>query len=978
MLARTFWSRSLARKSSPTSPPARRARPRLEGLEDRTLPAVGLLWDAAAGDLYLRAGAGDHIVRETVNAAGFLEVAFDGQRHSSDPNSAFFDPALAGAGTLTGIRFDGGSGHDTLTLGSQTLAGGLTVLSDADVLTQDVTAAGPLTIQAPTITVGGTLHASGVTLDGSDRVTVEAAGLLAAGRIDVSAGTFVNTGQVHAVGPAGGQVAVDASKVLDAGPITADATAPGGDGGTVRITFTGAYLDTAAAVTSADGGVAGQGGWLTIDGGATGHLFSSGRLRATGAAGGAVDLLGRAVVLDGAAVDASGGAGGGSVRLGGDYQGSNPTVTNAQTVTVTAAATLRADALGSGSGGRVVVWADQDTHFDGAASARGGPGGGAGGFLEVSGKGSLTYGGTADAGAPAGPTGTLLLDPKNLIISAAPAGVFPQYDLLDPHPTAGGAFGTDTKVLSNGNVVVTNPKDNFGGTSAGAVYLFDGQSGALISSLVGSNPNDQLGLFGVTVLSNGNYLILSPHWNADRGAVTWVNAGTGISGTVSDANSLVGSTSQDDVGLNVKLLSNGNYLVLSPNWNSSGGAVTWGNAATGISGTVSAANSLVGNANDHVGGVLGGSTITLLSNGNYVVQSSAWNAGRGAATWGNGSTGVAGTVSASNSLVGTNPFINLDHPGDRVGQGVTALSNGNYVVAVPRWNGNMGAATWGNGSTGVTGTISAANSLVGSNPGDYVGGNFFGDSGVRALTNGNYVVVSPSWHGGGAVTWGNGSTGVTGTVSDANSLVGIAVDPEGTFGIIALTNGNYVVLSPDWNLSRGAATWGNGSTGTIGTVSAANSLVGSNGGGIYFGDRVGFAGFPLSNGNYVVLSTGWNQSRGAVTWGNGSTGTAGVVSDANSLVGSDIGDEVGILANALSNGNYVVASPDWNGARGAVTWGDGLTGVSGVVSAANSLVGSHGGGIYFGDMVGGFDGGTSGLVDGIFPLSNRRWAAASR
>ena len=47
---------------------------------------------------------------------------------------------------------------------------------------------------------------------------------------------------------------------------------------------------------------------------------------------------------------------------------------------------------------------------------------------------------------------------------------------------------------------------------------------------------------------------------------------------------------------------------------------------------------------------------------------------------------------------------------------------------------------------------------------------------------------------------------------------------------------------------------------------------------------------------------------------------------------------------ALSNGNYVVRSPSWdNGAAtdaGAVTWGSGDEGVSGVVSAANSLVGS--------------------------------------
>ena len=87
------------------------------------------------------------------------------------------------------------------------------------------------------------------------------------------------------------------------------------------------------------------------------------------------------------------------------------------------------------------------------------------------------------------------------------------------------------------------------------------------------------------------------------------------------------------------------------------------------------------------------------------------------------------------------------------------MSNGNYVVDSRFWNGSRGAVTWGNGSTGVSGTVSAANSLVGSNPGDYVGGVM-----VTPLSNGNYVVESPNWNGNrGAATWGNGSTGISGT-----------------------------------------------------------------------------------------------------------------------------------------------------------------------------------------------------------------------
>src|SRR5207244_1302918 len=131
----------------------------------------------------------------------------------------------------------------------------------------------------------------------------------------------------------------------------------------------------------------------TIDGGRTGHLFSSSRHLVTGSVGGAVDLFGRDIVLAGATVDASGEAGGGSVRIGGDFHGRNPAVVNAQTVTVTSASAIRADALQSGSGGQVFVWAEKTAAFDGSVSARGGPAGGHGGFIEVSGQSDLSYGG---------------------------------------------------------------------------------------------------------------------------------------------------------------------------------------------------------------------------------------------------------------------------------------------------------------------------------------------------------------------------------------------------------------------------------------------------------------------------------------------------------------------------------------------------------------------------------------------------------
>ena len=560
-----------------------------------------------------------------------------------------------------------------------------------------------------------------------------------------------------------------------------------------------------------------------------------------------------------------------------------------------------------------------------------------------------------------------------MLLSGIPA------KFVDPHPEAGNQFGETFATLTNGNVVITAPNDDAGGgsaassTGAGAVYLYNGQTGGLISTLTGSHAGDQLGgsssfstggvtAIGVIALTNGNFVIDSPKWNGGLGAVTWGNGTSGVSGIVSAANSLVGSTSSDSVGFNgagfssITELSNGNYVVVSPSWNNGSvagaGAVTWGNGTTGVSGVVSPANSLVGSTKSDGVGYLG---VKALSNGNYVVDSPNWNNGSvasaGAVTWGNGTTGVTGVVSQANSLVGSTAS-------DDVGiNGVTALVNGNYVVDSANWNNgsvaNAGAVTWGSGTTGVTGIVSPANSLVGSTASDRVG-----ESGVTALFNGNYVVVSANWNNGsvanvGAVTWGSGTSGVSGIVSAANSLVGsTSFDSVGYNGITALSNGNYVVVSPNWNngfvASAGAVTWGNGTTGVTGVVSPANSLVGST-----VSDHVGYFGATaLSNGNYVVLSPFWNNGSvagaGAVTWGNGTTGVTGVVSQANSLVGTTASDDVGIDGvTALSNGNYVVDSGLWNNGSaarvGAVTWSSGTLGLTGPVSKSNSIIGANAG-----------------------------------
>nr|WP_306256525.1 MBG domain-containing protein [Mesorhizobium sp. SEMIA396] len=166
--------------------------------------------------------------------------------------------------------------------------------------------------------------------------------------------------------------------------------------------------------------VSGQSGAIVL-GGDEGSVEITGTLDASakaGGKGGKVTVTGRKLKLKAAKVDASGKNGGGTVKIGGDKQGSG-TLQHAVTTEIDAKTTISADATGTGDGGTVIVWSDEQTKFAGKISARGGDDGGNGGFAEVSGKQRLDFTGEVDLRARFGDTGDLLLDPYNVTISNA-------------------------------------------------------------------------------------------------------------------------------------------------------------------------------------------------------------------------------------------------------------------------------------------------------------------------------------------------------------------------------------------------------------------------------------------------------------------------------------------------------------------------------------------------------------------------------
>ena len=574
----------------------------------------------------------------------------------------------------------------------------------------------------------------------------------------------------------------------------------------------------------------------------------------------------------------------------------------------------------------------------------------------------------------------------------APVNATTQTDLVGP--TGSGKFGLSVKVLPNGNIIVSDPYYDAGAIlDVGAVYLYNGATLALISTLTGSTRGDAVGGWGVWVLSNGNFVVSSPNWHngavAGAGAFTWCSGTSGCSGPVTTTNSLVGTQEGDGMSPNdVLALSNGNYVVSQPFWHNgavaNAGAVTLCSGTGGCSGPVTTANSLVGTQS---GDGFNGTRVMPLYNGNYVVGNPYWTngavAGAGAATWCSGTSGCSGPVTMANSLVGT---LANDHVGDSAGSGsgVMPLSNGNYVIISKTWdNGavtDAGAVTWCSGTGGCSGPVTTINSLVGAQTNDTVGWD-----GLLLLSNGNYVVPSASWDNGtvknaGAVTWCSGISGCSGLVTTINSLVGTQLGDNVGYGhLLALSNGNYVVPSASWHndtvTGAGAVTWCNGTSGCTGPVTTTNSLVGTQA-----GDGVGDGGtWAFSNGNYVVSSWRWANGAaaqaGAATWCSGMSGCTGPVTPTNSLVGTQANDQVGnSFVTALSNGNYVVGSSYWdNGAvtdAGAVTWCSGTSGCTSAVTTANSLTGTQ-----TNDQVGFMS--ASALSNGNYVVISSRWANGS-
>ena len=274
----------------------------------------------------------------------------------------------------------------------------------------------------------------------------------------------------------------------------------------------------------------------------SGKISVAGRRKGT--TGGTVVVTGENIELKDAKIDASGRAGGGTVLIGGDTGGGNPSalaasiagsalepfaVPTASTVSIDAGSVINASATGRGNGGKVVVWSNQETSFAGTILAQGGARGGNGGFVETSSHGVLNFTGNVKTLAPAGDAGTLLLDPYDVTINSTYDidGSFVNGVWTPSGPSSSYlSVATLENQLQNGNVVVTTGGAGSPGSDAGNINVDGIVTWGNNNSLTLSAYNNINFFSGasITNTAGGNLILRADNSATGIGTVTFANA----------------------------------------------------------------------------------------------------------------------------------------------------------------------------------------------------------------------------------------------------------------------------------------------------------------------------------------------------------------------------------------------------------------------------------------------------------------------
>ncbi|MEO9204142.1 MAG: filamentous hemagglutinin N-terminal domain-containing protein [Gammaproteobacteria bacterium] len=610
----------------------------------------------------------------------------------------------------------------------------------------------------------------------------------------------------------------------------------------------------------------------------TGKIYAAGKHQQQ--TGGKVYVLGNKVKLKkNAIIDVSGKDGGGEILIGGDYQGKNPSILNAQNTFVGKNVVIKADALKTGNGGKVIVWANDATRFFGSISAKGGIINGNGGFIETSGKNYLDVKNSkVTASASQGMAGTWLLDPRNVIIDAAATTCTstPCFSVGDPT-----IYTPDTNTSHVSITDILNALE--GGTS---VTITTGTTGAQTGTIAVNAAIDKtLGTTPVTLTLDST------------------NGG----GTITVSNPITSTSGM----LGVSLLS-GNAITITSNITTNGGdflgqaqnTITLGNGSGTTPGSIDVgAGSIAVNANqDGAGGqnFTMNPSSTLLSTNNttdaiQIIVNTPSN-GTGQASLRDITTGNAGKI-----IVSTDGTLGLG-TGNTTGSTITVnagntISGGDILMTTPN------AITF-NGAVNTTGTINIfANTNASTSRFTMASGSSI--TTTNATANAVSINVNTALGGTGTavlrdITTGDGGTITVNTDTGGNVTGGDITQPTGTLtagnsGTITLTNPNVA--------GRNIGTSGANIQIAAGTL---NLTTGTGGG---FITNLSTDAFNLGNintaGAFSLTSTSSSSinDTGTLTIGGTTTLTAGSTQD---ITLNSIGNDFSTIT--INSGNNIAVT----------------------------------------------------------------------
>lgn len=563
-------------------------------------------------------------------------------------------------------------------------------------------------------------------------------------------------------------------------------------------------------------------GSIILDGGDRGVVANSGTLDASGRGqgerGGNVTMTGEYVGLfDEARIDASGDVGGGTVLLGGDYQGGGP-LHEATATYMGEDARISADALTSGDGGKVILWATDSTQFHGEISVLGGGEGGDGGFVETSGH-MLDVSGTVGLRAVAGKGGTWLLDPYNInITSAASSGTSTQSPFT---PNAGGSSTLSSATLNaslseGANIIVQTSSGP--GTSGDINVLDNVQAQGNATLTLQAHRNINMTDTSITNADGAslNVSLLSNFNNSGNGSVALTNATIRTNGgdlTISGAIDPSGSYASTNVSSGTGVLIRSGTQITT-----NGGDVT----IRGATSSTLAAGSTATAVN-----ISGASTLDAGGGNIDIVALQGSTSG----------TGDAFILTGGSSLL-TSGAGSIDVSADNLGSGngTRVFSTTNTIAAT----GSGDVTLRGNAASGfgvlICSTASGSTQNIG------VGSGTLTLQGSSSSGRGLYLAAS----GSGAVNLDAGSGGAIVLGGDSGGSYGTILNVTGATASINLNSGGDITVEGN---SSG------GTTPSLGLVASGSGTAGAPGAQINISSSGGDVTLKANN-SVVNTSTG--------------------------------------------------------------------------------------------------------------------------